>query len=73
MKGYCEMTCGQCGHRADLEKFCTTALGGDLPRNHYQCPECHHAFVKTFGRPTIYASGFVMPGPVALVPVGARL
>ena len=72
-RSYCEMTCGNCGHVDDLESFCTTPITGDLPRNEYQCPKCRHAFRKSFGKPTVYASGFVMPGPVSLVPVGAKL
>jgi hypothetical protein len=60
-------------HEAALESFCVTALGGDLPRNEFQCPKCRFAFRKVFGRPEVLRNGFVMPGPVSLVSVGARL
>jgi hypothetical protein len=67
------MTCGKCGHEADIDEFTRTPIAGELPRNVFQCPKCRHAIERRHGQPTVYPSGFVMPGPVMLVPVGARL
>lgn len=40
------MTCGACGHFADLPAFITTPVFGELPRNQFQCPACKHAFTR---------------------------
>ena len=67
------LSCGFCGHRASLDEFCETPVSGRLPRNVFQCPACHRAVKKTYGPPTVYPSGFVMPGPVTMEEVGAVL
>lgn len=67
------VTCGNCGHDGDIDTFTRTPVAGELPRNVFQCPVCKYAVERRHGKPTVYPSGFVMPGPVTLVPVGARL
>lgn len=67
------ITCGKCGHEADIDEWTTTPVSGKLPRNTFQCPQCKLAFERKHGKPTVYKSGFIMPGPVSLIPVGARL
>lgn len=70
---YCNLTCGFCGHSDDLDAFCSAPITGELPRGVYQCPKCRRAVKRVIGKPTVYASGFVAPGPVKLVEVGAVL
>lgn len=68
------MTCGQCGHFDDISRFTATVVSGELPRNHFQCPAgCGWAVVRQQGKATVYPSGFVAPGEVALVPCAAVL
>jgi predicted RNA-binding Zn-ribbon protein involved in translation (DUF1610 family) len=67
------MSCGRCGETADAEAWTRTAVAGELPRNRYQCPGCGFAFERRHGKATVMASGFVMPGPVTLVPVEGML
>lgn len=68
------MTCGWCGHRADLDEFTRTPVGGDLPKNTFQCPACGRAFERRVSGPGVrYESGLYVPGPVELVPVPSRL
>lgn len=67
------MTCGSCGHQADIDEFCRTAIAGELPRNVYQCPVCCHAVEKRLGAPKLHPSGWIEPGAVSLVPVAGRL
>lgn len=66
------ITCS-CGHRADIDEFCTTPIFGALPKNVYQCPACHLAVERRMGPPTLLASGFVMPGKIEMVPVEVRM
>jgi hypothetical protein len=66
------LTCGNCGHEAQIDEFTRTPVAGDLPHNVYQCPSCRHAIERRQGKPSVYPSGFVMPGPVTLVPVDSR-
>lgn len=67
------MTCGACGHFDDLAQFTRTAVFGDLPRGHFQCPACGWSVERTQGQPMVHRSGFVEPGAVTLMPLGARL
>ena len=67
------LTCGQCGHAADIDQFCNTPLNGPLPKNTYQCPSCHYAVEIRAGQGVRYESGLYVPGPLSLVPVAARL
>ena len=30
----------KCGHSAPMESFWSTPINGELPKGHYQCPEC---------------------------------
>lgn len=68
-----KMTCGECGHTADIDKWTKTPVAGDLPRNTYQCPACKYAFERRQAKPTVYPNGFVMPGAISLVRVAAVL
>jgi len=70
---YMTITCGKCGHEADAEAWTRRELSGDLPPGEFQCPKCGYSFARRHGPAKVYASGFVMPGPVTLEPVGARL
>ena len=65
--------CGKCGHEADIDDWTRTPVGGPLPSNTYQCPACRLAFERVSGKPAVLANGFVVPGPVSLVPVAAML
>ena len=67
------ITCGKCGGSADIDEFIRTPVFGELPRNVFQCPKCQYAFERRCGKPTVYTSGWVKPGPVTLVPIGAVL
>ena len=71
--GGVNMTCGFCGHADDLDAFCSTTISGQLPRNRYQCQACRRAVEKRYGEPTVYPSGFIMPGQVTMVEVEAVL
>lgn len=67
------LSCGRCGHFDDISRFTRTPVFGELPRNNYQCPACGWAVERKHGKATVHACGFVEPGDVTLVPVGARL
>lgn len=67
------LTCGFCGVASPLDDFCETPINGRLPKNVYQCPRCKRAIEKRFGPPTVYKSGFVMPGDVTLVEIASVL
>jgi transposase len=64
-----KITCGDCGHVADINDWTRTAVYGDLPRNHYQCPNCGTAFERKVGAGKWLAWGAYVPGEVELVPV----
>lgn len=34
----------RCGHLADFDEFTRTPIRGELPKGHYQCPECGRAW-----------------------------
>jgi len=68
-----KMSCGKCGHDADVDEWTKTPVRGDLPYGTYQCPKCGFAFKRHQGPSKVYPDGFVMPGPVSLVPVQSSL
>ena len=70
---FATLSCFFCGHVASLDSFCETPIAGPLPRDTYQCPKCKRAVRRTYGKPTVMLSGFVMPGPVIMVEVEAVL
>lgn len=70
---WCNVTCAKCGRTSSLETFTERPISGTLPAGQFQCPHCGYAFERRHGQPTVYPSGFVMPGPVSLAPIGARL
>jgi len=45
MDGF-KIRCGNCGVESDLDDFTRTPINGELPRNRYQCPNCHYAFER---------------------------
>lgn len=70
------LSCGQCGHVADLDLFCKTPVFGYLPKGHYQCPSCSYAFKRVHSEYRILKSGSDVtfyPGCVELVQIGGRL
>jgi len=66
--------CGMCGHTNDFDLFCVSPLGLPLPKFHYQCPHCQHAWelVRTT-TPTVSPCGLIMPPKLALVPCQGSL
>lgn len=66
------VTCGKCGHTADIDQWTRTEIAGRLPIGHFQCPSCHFAFRKCETTPgqTFRAGGSSMyiPGKIELVP-----
>ncbi|MCP3177284.1 hypothetical protein MJO47_09255 [Desulfuromonas sp. KJ2020] len=68
------ITCGKCGHQADIDEFTHTPISGPLPKNTFQCPTCMAAIERrTVGPGKLYESGLYVPGPVKLVAVDSRL
>lgn len=68
------MTCGGCGHTADIDEFCKTPVYGDLPRGTYQCPSCGLAIERrSAGKGVRYPSGLYVPAPVELVKNSSKL
>ena len=67
------ITCGACGKTADLDAWTSRPISGDLPKDTFQCPHCNQAFIRHLGKPEVYPNGFIMPGPVSLVPCSSRL
>ncbi len=67
------ITCANCGKTADVDNWTTRPVTGELPRNRFQCPSCNWAFERRHGAQKVYPNGFIAPGPVTLVPVGAML
>ena len=67
------ITCGQCGHKANLESWTSTPFNGELPQGTYQCPNCRYAFKRQAEQGTTFPSGLYIPGKITLVPVPAWL
>jgi len=40
------MYCQECEHLDRMENFLETAITGELPKAHYQCPNCNFAWRK---------------------------
>jgi hypothetical protein len=61
--------CGMCGHTSDFDLFCVSPLGLPLPRFHYQCPVCNHAWqlVRTAAA-TVNQHGQILPPKLAIKP-----
>ena len=68
-----KVTCGDCGHQADINDWTATPIYGDLPRGEYQCPSCGVAFKRSIGPSEIIGNGHIIPGQVSLVPVAGRM
>lgn len=60
--------CAMCGKTSDFDAFCFSPMGLPLPKFHYQCPNCDHAFklVKK-SEATINAHGQILPPSLAVV------
>ena len=74
--GFVNVTCGSCGHVADLDEFCCTPIFGELPKGEHQCPACGVAFRRVMGEWKVYQVGGTVvgiPGKVELVSVAGRL
>ncbi len=67
------ITCGYCGHNAELGLFCTTPIGGPLPPSHYQCPQCKRAWAVVKTPITITPWGSVISQPNLIKPTDASL
>lgn len=73
--GYVTIIC-KCGHVADLEEFCRTPIGGELPPGHFQCPKCTEAWKRVEGDYRILRAGAettIIAGRVTIVPVERQL
>lgn len=66
------LTCGKCGHEADIDLWTTAEISGRLPVGQFQCPSCRFAFRRCETTPgqTFRAGGSSMyiPGKIGLVP-----
>ena len=68
----CSLTC-KCGHEADYLEFRETPIGGELPRDHYQCPKCRRAWAVVRDPATVGWSGMVIPGETRIIEIPAKL
>ena len=60
--------CGMCGHTSDFDLFCVSPLGLPLPKFHYQCPVCNHAWQLVRAAPaTVNQHGHILPPKLAVV------
>lgn len=72
-ESYCNIIC-PCGHEADISEFCHTPINGPLPKNHFQCPECSHAWsLQTVGTATRGWSGMIIPPDLKTIPTSPFL
>lgn len=44
------ITCGNCQHNADIDKFSAAPIFGELPKGEYQCPACMAAIKQLPGQ-----------------------
>lgn len=76
-RGWITVTCGRCGHQADVDLWTRTTVQGELPPGQFQCPGCRLAFRRKEVEPgrTVRAGAerMYIPGRVALVPCEGRL
>ena len=66
----------KCGHVDELDKFCRTTIGGDLPPGQFQCPACNYAWQRRESEHRIIRAGsecMIVPGKIQLVQTEARL
>ncbi|BBL73167.1 hypothetical protein [Methylomagnum ishizawai] len=54
------MTC-TCGAQTPL-----SAMPRHLPTDHFECGQCRTLLIRRHARPTVYPSGFVLPGKVSV-------
>lgn len=63
------ITC-RCGHQADFDAFRRTPIRGELPAGHYQCPACRSRWtMRPSGPPSVRGDSFIIPAPLALIPL----
>lgn len=56
------ISCGKCKQLSEFDDFKMTPVNGDLPKNHYQCPKCQHAFsIERKGEAKVFDNGFIIP------------
>ena len=58
--------CGSCGETSPIDEWTCRPLRGQLPQDSFQCPVCNVAIRRKHGKPKVYKSGFVLPGPVTI-------
>ncbi len=64
----------KCGHKADVDDFCRTPRGAELPRAEYQCPKCFRAWaIKTVREGWQSPDGQYLPAQLACVAILPRL
>jgi transposase-like protein len=61
------ISCGSCHHSAPVSKWCCTVTG-ELPNNHFQCPNCQRAFKRQPLEGRKYWDKFI-----EIVPIQAQL
>lgn len=70
------LTCGHCGHQDELDCFCRTPIGGELPKGQYQCPACNIAWRRVQSDYRMIQAGkerLFIPGKIQLVPCDGSL
>jgi predicted RNA-binding Zn-ribbon protein involved in translation (DUF1610 family) len=61
-ENYVAIACAKCGHEADYMDFTHTPIHGSLPRDTFQCPQCHRAWaMEIFTEGQYYPSGLWIP------------
>ena len=60
------ITCGHCHQVAPAEAWTRREIGGELPPQEFQCPNCSTAFRRT-------ETGKMNPTRIELTPIAARL
>lgn len=79
MNGYLSITCGKCGHVADMDEWTRRPVSGELEVGVFQCPKCNYAFKRQPGgawRPIYdekHRVAAVVPERIDLVPVQSRM
>lgn len=67
------LSCGHCQHEADITEFETAPVTGQLPENHYQCPNCKRAWRVVRTNVTVTRTGYLINPPNRIEPVGSFL
>ena len=62
------ITCAHCGAQTDFD-----AATDGLPMDHFRCGNCARIWKRCHSMPRRCADGFVLPGPVTIKEVKARV